>query len=150
MTVSNHAFNTAPNLLNRDFHADGLDQKWAGNTSYVWTREGWLYLAVILELHSRRVVGWAFSNRMQRDLAIRALEMAIAFRVPPKGCMQHTARGGQYCAHDYRKLMRQHGFQVSMSGKGTYYDNSAVETFFTTIKAELIWRRSWHTRKEAQ
>lgn len=149
-TDSNHAFNIAPNLLNRDFHADRPNQKWAGDISYVWTREGWLYLAVILDLHSRRVIGWAVSNRMKRDLAIRALKMAVALRQQPKGCIHHTDRGSQYCSHDYQKLLRQHGFQVSMSGKGNCYDNSAVETFFKTIKAEMLWRRSWPTRREAE
>ncbi|MFC6638967.1 IS3 family transposase [Sulfitobacter sediminilitoris] len=149
-TDSNHAFNIAPNLLNRDFAANEPNRKWAGDISYVWTREGWLYLAVILDLHSRRVIGWAVSNRMKRDLAIRALQMAVALRQPPKGCIHHTDRGSQYCSHDYQKLLRQHGFQVSMSGKGNCYDNSAVETFFKTIKAELIWRRSWQTRRDAE
>ncbi|THD70849.1 IS3 family transposase, partial [Thalassobius vesicularis] len=146
-TDSNHAFNIAPNLLDRDFRADRPNQKWAGDISYVWTREGWLYLAVILDLHSRRVIGWAVSNRMKRDLAIRALNMAVALRQPPKGCIHHTDRGSQYCSHDYQKILRQHGFRVSMSGKGNCYDNSAVETFFKTIKAELIWRHSWPTRR---
>jgi len=149
-TDSNHAFNIAPNLLNRDFAADGPNRKWAGDISYVWTREGWLYLAVILDLHSRRVIGWAVSNRMKRDLAIRALQMAVALRQPPMGCIHHTDRGSQYCSHDYQKLLRQHGFKVSMSGKGNCYDNSAVETFFKTIKAEMIWRRSWQTRRDAE
>ena len=81
------------NLLDRDFNADAPNQKWAGDISYIWTREGWLYLAVILDLHSRRVIGWAVSNRMKRDLAISALKMAIAFRSPPKGCIHHTDRG---------------------------------------------------------
>ncbi len=81
--------------------------------SYVWTREGWLYLAVILDLHSRRVIGWAASNRMTRDLAIRALKMAIAIRSPPKGCIHHTDRGSQYCSHDYQKILRKNGFKVS-------------------------------------
>ena len=94
-TDSNHKFNIAPNLLDRDFNADAPNQKWAGDISYIWTREGWLYLAVILDLHSRRVVGWAVSNRMKRDLAIRALKMAIAFRQPPKDCIHHTDRGSQ-------------------------------------------------------
>lgn len=149
-TDSNHSFNIAPNLLDRDFAADRPNQKWAGDISYVWTREGWLYLAVILDLHSRRVIGWAVSNRMKRDLAIRALNMAIALRQPPKGCIHHTDRGSQYCSHDYQKLLRQNGFQVSMSGKGNCYDNAAVETFFKTIKAELLWQRSWRTRRDAE
>ncbi len=107
-------------------------------------------MAVILDLHSRRVISWAVSNRMKRDLAIRALRMAVALRQPPKGRIHHTDRGSQYCSQDYQKLLRQHGFKVSMSGKGNCYDNSAVETFFKTIKAELIWRRSWQTRQQAE
>jgi len=83
-------------------------------------------------------IGWAVSNRMKRDLAIRALNMAIALRRPPKGCIHHSDRGSQYCSHDYQKILRQHGFKVSMSGKGNCYDNAAMETFFKTIKAELI------------
>ena len=121
--------------------------------------------AVILYLHSRRVIGWApsrqiwlcqiacramVSNRMQRDLAIRALKMAIALRSPPKGCIFHSDRGSQYCSHDYQKILREHGFRASMSGKGNCYDNAAVETFFKTIKAEMIWRRSWATRRQAE
>ena len=164
-TDSDHKFNIAPNLLDRDFVAERPNQKWAGDISYVWTREGWLYLAVIMDLHARRVIGWAVSNRMKRDLAIRARNMAIAFRTPPKACIHHKDRGSQYCSHDYQKILRQHGFQVSplgrfcrakspagqwMSGKGDCYDNAAVETFFKTIKAELIWRRSWETRRQAE
>ena len=121
-TDSDHKFNIAPNLLDRDFNADAPNQKWAGGIRYIWTREGWLYLAVILDLHSRRVIGWAVGNHMKRDLAIRALKMAIAFRSPPKGCIHHTDRGSQYCSHDYQKILRQNGFKVSMSGKGNCYD----------------------------
>jgi putative transposase len=114
----------------------GCAAKWAGDISYIWAREGWLYLAVILHLHSRRVIGWAVSNRMKRGLAIRALKMATALRLPPKGCIFHSDRGSQYCSHDYQKILREHGFKVSMGGKGNCYDNAAVETFFKTIKAE--------------
>jgi putative transposase len=149
-TDSNHAFGIAPNLLDRDFSADGPNQKWAGDISYILTSEGWLYLAVILDLYSRRVIGWAVSNRMKRDLAIRALEMAMALRQPPKGCIHHTDRGSQYCSNDYQKLLKKYDFEVSMSGKGNYYDNSMVETFFKSIKAELIWRNRWETRRQAE
>jgi transposase InsO family protein len=168
-TDSNHKFNIASNLLNRDFFAEKPNQKWAGDISYIWTREGWLYLAVILDLHSRRVIGWAVSNRMKRDLAIRALDMAVALREPPSGCIHHSDRGSQYCSHDYQKRLRQHGLKVSMSGKGNCYEfkqvrasgskdpgdhlkaqNAVVETFFKTIKAELIWRQSWKTRRQAE
>ena len=149
-TDSNHSFNIAPNLLDGDFSATAPNQKWAGDISYIWTREGWLYLAVIIDLYSRRVVGWAVSNRMKRDLAIRALEMAINLRRPPPNCIHHTDRGSQYCSHDYQKLLRQYGFKVSMSGKGNCYDNAVVETFFKTIKAELLWQQSWKTRHAAE
>ncbi|WP_093741852.1 IS3 family transposase [Sulfitobacter delicatus] len=149
-TDSNHAFNIAPNLLDQDFSADGPNQKWAGDISYIWTSEGWLYLAVIIDLYSRRVIGWAVSNRMKRDLAIRTLDMAVALRQPPEGCIHHTDRGSQYCSHDYQKRLSKHGFKVSMSGKGNCYDNSMVETFFKSIKAELIWRNRWETRRQAE
>ncbi len=131
---------------------------------------------MILDLHSRRVIGWAVSNRMKRYLAIRALKMAIASRSPPHGCIFHSDRGSQYCSHDYQKILHEHGFQVSMSGKGNCYDramgaigsspmaraavlrreNSPLDcflillTFFKTIKAELIWRRTWETRRQAE
>ena len=109
-----------------------------------------MYLAVILDLHSRRVIGWSVSNRMKRDLAIRALNMTIAFGQPPKGCTHHTDRGSQYCSHDYQKIFRQNGVKVSMSGEGNCYDNAAVETFFKTVKAELIWRQPWETRRKVE
>ena len=149
-TDSTHNLNIAPNLLDRDFHADAPNQKWVGDISYIWTREGWLYLAVVIDLYSRRVIGWVVSNRMKKDLAIRALGMAINLRKPPKGCLHHTDRGSQYCSHDYQKILRKHGFKVSMSGKGNCYDNSVAETFFKTLKAELIWRHTWHTRRQAE
>jgi putative transposase len=162
-TDSNHTFNIAPNLLDQDFSADGPNQKWAGDISYIWTSEGWLYLAVILDLYSRRVIGWAVSNRMKKDLAIRALDMAVALRQPAEDCIHHTDRGSQYCSNEYQKHLSKHGFKVSpshackhalpgqwMSGKGNCYDNSMVETFFKSIKAELIWRNRWDTRRQAK
>lgn len=149
-TDSDHAFNIAPNLLQQDFTASGPNQKWAGDITYVWTREGWVYLAVIIDLFSRRVIGWAISNRMKQDLALRAPYMAIAIRRPPPDCVHHTDRVSQYCAHDHQKLLRKHGFKVSMSGKGNCYDNSAAESFFKSLKAELVWRRNWQTRREVE
>jgi putative transposase len=105
---------------------------------------------VIIDLYSRRVIGWAVSNRMKRDLAIKALGMVVGLRKPPKGCIHHTDRGSQYCSGDYQKSPKQHGFLVSMSGKGNCYDNSMVETFFKSLKAELIWRQKWATRRQAE
>ena len=136
-TDSNHSFNIAPNLLNRDFHADQPNQKWAGDISYVSTREGWLYLAVILDLHSRRVIGWAVSNRMKRDLAVRALKMAVALRQPPKGCIHHTDRGSQYCSHDYQKLLRQHGL-VSISPSWTMRHSAQHQRSKRIISGDVL------------
>ncbi len=146
-TDSNHHFNIAPNWLDRNFHSDQPNVKWAGDITYIWTAEGWLYLAVMIDLHSRRGVGWATSNRVNRDLALQALNNAVAFRNPPQDCLHHTDRGSQYCSNDYQKRLRDLGFKVSMSGRGNCYDNAAVETFFKTLKAELIWRHTWATRQ---
>ena len=147
-TDSHHRFNIAPNVLDRNFTAHVPNQKWAGDISYIWTTEGWLYLAVMIDLHSRRVIGWAVSNRLKRDLALQALDRAAALRNPPPGCIHHTDRGSQYCSHDYQNRLRQLGLTASMSGKGNCYDNAAVETFFKTLKAELIWRHTWTTRDQ--
>lgn len=149
-TDSNHRLGVAANWLDGDFVAAAPNQKWAGDITYIWTLEGWLYLAVILDLHSRRVVGWAVSDRMKKGLAIRALEMAVRLRNPPPGCMFHSDRGSQYCSYDYQKKLQAYGLQPSMSGKGNCYDNSAVETFFKSLKAELIWRQKWPTRHQAK
>lgn len=149
-TNSNHSLGIAPNLLDGDFIADAPNRKWAGDITYIWTHEGWLYLAVILDLHSRRVVGWAVSDRMKKDLAIRALDMAVNLRRPAKDCIFHSDRGSQYCAYDYQKKLQKYELTPSMSGKGNCYDNAAVETFFKSLKAELIWRQSWPTRRQTE
>ncbi|MBB6261634.1 transposase InsO family protein [Paenochrobactrum gallinarii] len=147
-TDSNHTFNIAPNLLDQDFSADKPNQKWAGDISYLWTREGWQYLAVIIDLHSRRIVGWVVSDSLKQDLAMQALNRAIALRNPELGCIHHKDLGSQYCAYDYQKQLRQLKFQVLMSGKGNCWDNAVSETFIKTLSAEQIWRYSWQTRKQ--
>ena len=96
------------------------------------------------------MIGWAVSDRLKRDLALRALKMAIALRSPPRGCIFHSDGGSQYCSHEYQKILRDHGLQSSLSGKGICHDNAIVETFFKTIKAELLWRRTWETRRQAE
>ncbi len=145
-TDSKHGFPFAENRLERDFTASAPDQKWVSDISYIWTREGWLYLAVVIDLFSRKIIGWATSDRLKHDLALRALQMAILRRRPPAGCIHHSDRGSQYCAYDYQKLLKAHGLKPSMSGKGNCYDNAACESFFKTIKAELIWRGQWLKR----
>lgn len=149
-TDSLHGLTIAPNLLAQDFAATACNQKWAGDISYIWTNEGWVYLAVIIDLYSRRVIGWAVSDRLKRDLALRALDMAIAHRKPPQGVIHHTDRGSQYCSSEYQMRLKRLGFKVSMSGKGNCFDNAAVETFFKTLKAELIWRHIWQTRRQVE
>ena len=149
-TDSTHAWPIAPNLLDRDFAAEAPDQKWSADISYIWTAEGWLYLAVLIDLFSRRVVGWAVSDRLKKDLALRALRMALVTRRPPRGLIHHSDRGSQYCSIDYQAVLKKHGLLISMSGKGNCYYNAVVETFFKTIKSELIWPVAWRTRNQTE
>ncbi|KQT63315.1 transposase [Aureimonas sp. Leaf427] len=148
-TDSLHAFPVAPNLLDQDFTATGPNRKWGADISYVWTREGWLYLAVVIDLFARRVVGWATGDRLHKELALSALRRAITVRRPPAGLVHHADRGSQYCSLDYQAELRRHGIRISMSGKGNCYDNAMVETFFKTLKAELVWRAAFQNRAEA-
>jgi putative transposase len=148
-TDSDHGGPIAANLLDQDFSAAGPDRKWGVDISYVWTAEGWLYLAIVLDLFSRRIVSWATSDRLKRDLALEALRRAIALRQPEPGLIHHSDRGSQYCSHDYRRLLKDQGMVPSMSGKGNCYDNAMVETVFKTIKSELVWRTSFQTRNQA-
>ena len=148
-TQSNHEYPVAPNLLNRDFVAKKRDQRWAGDITFVWTREGWLYLAVILDLFSRRVVGWATSNRIDRYLALRALTMALDGRDPQENLLHHSDRGSQYACRDYRRELRDRGISCSMSRKGDCWDNAVVESFFATLKTELIHHEDFLTRRQA-
>lgn len=149
-TDSDHGGPVAPNILDQDFSCDGPDQKWGVDISYIWTNEGWLYLAIVVDLYSRRIVGWAASNRMKKDLALKALRRAIVLRNPPAGLIHHSDRGSQYCSDDYRRELRKYGFIASMSGKGNCYDNAMVETVFKTIKAELVWTTIFQTRHAAE
>ena len=149
-TDSKHKGRIAPNLLAQDFSADGPDQKWAADISYVWTAEGWLYLALVLDLFSRRIIGFAMSSRMKKGLAIAALRKALMIRQPGKGLIHHSDRGSQYASDEYQRLLGSNGMVQSMSGKGNCYDNAMVETVFKTIKSELVWRYSWQSRFEAE
>ena len=149
-TDSDHGGPVATNVLDQDFTATAPDQKWGVDISYVWTAEGWLYLAIVLDLFSRKIVGWQMSDRMKRGLAMDALQRAIDIRRPPPGLIHHSDRGSQYCSDDYRRMLRNNGFIASMSGRGNCYDNAMVETVFKTIKSELIWRTAFTTRNEAR
>lgn len=149
-TDSQHTWPVAPNIIAQDFAAAGPDEKWGVDISYVWTREGWLYLAVVIDLFSRRVIGWAVSDRLHRRLALVALRKALAIRRPPEGLIHHSDRGSQYYSIDYQAELHRHGIRISMSGKGNCYDNAMVETFFQTLKAEMVWRTIFYTRAQAE
>ena len=199
-TDSHHAWPVAPNLLDQDFTATGPDKKWGADISYVWTREGWLYLAVVIDLFARRVVGWATGERLHRDLALSALRKALAMRRPAATSLampaamaaqnrrrsSRPATGGrpgdsngplpdrsdrrfrmviatsfvmvlrrplesaQYCSIDYQAELNKHGILISMSGKGNCYDNAMVETFFKTLRAELIRGKIYRSKEEAR
>lgn len=148
-TDSLHAFPVAPNLLDQDFAAAGPNQKWGADISYVWTREGWLYLAVVTDLFARRDVGWATSDRLHTQLPLSALRRAIALRRPAAGLVHHTNRGSQYCSLDDQAELWRHSVLISMSGKANCFDNAMVETFFKTLKSELVWRTVFQSRAEA-
>ena len=149
-TDSDHGGPVAPNVLDQDFTAEAPNQKWGVDISYIWTAEGWLYLAVVVDLFSRRIVGWAVSDRMKKDLAMTALKRAIVMRRPPKGIIHHSDRGSQYCSTEYQKVLTDNGFVISMSGKGNCYDNAMVETVFKTLKSELVWRTIFLSRHQAE
>ena len=135
-TDSKHSYPVAPNLLNRDFSAQSPDEKWLCDITYIATREGWLYMATVLDVYSRRVVGWAMDKHMDAELVERALQMAASHRRPDAGVLHHSDRGSQYAAHDYQKLLGAHKMVCSMSRKGDCYDNAMMESFFSTLKSE--------------
>jgi putative transposase len=151
-TDSNHAEPIAPNLLARQFdvHGVAINRVWVADMTYIPTREGWLYLATVLDLGSRRCVGWAMHDTLETDLPLRALRMACEARHPARGLMHHSDRGSQYAAREYRAELTAHGMVASMSGKGDCYDNAVAESFFATLEFELIMQHDWETKDEAR
>jgi transposase InsO family protein len=149
-TDSDHAMPVASNILARDFSASAPNQKWVGDITYIPTREGWLYLATLLDLFSRRVVGWSMSDRMPTSLPLAALEMALRMRRPPRGLVHHTDRGSQYASAEYQSALAKHGLVASMSRKGNCWDNAVAESFFATLKVELVRDADFATRAEAR
>ena len=147
-TQSKHNLPVADNLLKQDFTASQPNQKWAGDITYLWTNEGWYYLAVVLDLYSRKVIGWAMSERMTAHLVCDALTMALFRRKHPKSVIVHTDRGSQSCSHDYQTLLREHGLICSMSAKGCCYDNACSESFFHSLKVEAIHGERFETRQQ--
>ena len=149
-TKANPAHPVAPNLLNRAFMAEKPNQKWTSDITYIRTKEGWLYLAVVLDLFSRRIVGWAMSTRITSDLVINALKMAIKQRKPDAGLLHHSDRGSQYTGKSYRKLLAANEMLVSMSRKGNCWDNAPTESFFSTLKREQVHHTYYKTRDLAR
>jgi putative transposase len=147
-TAANPKHAVEPNVLARDFTATRPDERWVTDITYVWTDEGWCYLAVILDLFSRAVVGWALDATLATTLPLRALDAAVRRRRPEAGLMHHSDRGCQYTSADYRSALAELGVTVSMSRKGNCWDNAVAESFFATIKTELVHQKRWTSRLE--
>ena len=138
------------NLLQQDFTATEINHRWACDVTYVGTSQGFLYLAVVMDLYSRRIVGWSMSRRINRHLTLDALQMALSYRHPKGGLIHHSDQGAQYLSNDYQLLLKRYGITCSMSRRGNCYDNAAVESFFSLLKRERIYRRHYRTRDEAR
>jgi putative transposase len=149
-TDSGHDFPIAPNLLGRNFSAAGRNQIWLADITYIETGQGWLYLAAVLELYSRRIVGWAMADHLRAELPLAALRMAIKEQRPDPGLIHHSDRGVQYASAEYRQTLQTAGFLASMSRKADCYDNAPMESFFHTLKTELVHHRQFETRNEAE
>jgi transposase InsO family protein len=149
-TDSAHGRPVAPNVLDRQFTAAEPNRKWAGDITYIPTDEGWLYLAGVIDLHSRRIVGWSMGDHMQTDLVADALSMALARRQPGAGLLHHSDRGVQYASDAYQSMLLDHGIQGSMSGKGDCWDNAVMESFWATLKTELVHQEHYATREQAR
>jgi putative transposase len=149
-TDSKHNLPVAPNLLNREFEVAVPDQVYVSDITYIWTSEGWLYLAIVLDLFSRQVVGWSLNSRMSRRLVMDALQMAIWRRRPASGLLFHSDRGSQYCSADFQKMLKKHKMISSMSRKGNCWDNAVAESFFGSLKTERVFFSNYTTRDEAR
>ncbi len=149
-TDSRHNFAISANVLARRFAVTRPNAAWVTDITYIWTLEGWLYLAVILDLFSRRIVGWSMSERIDRQLVVDCLQMALAHRQPSDGLIHHSDRGSQYASHDYQRLLADHRIVGSMSRRGDCWDNAVAESFFATLKTELVYQSHWQTRAAAR
>ena len=149
-TKRNKAHRVAPNRLKRDFSAERVDQKWLADITYIPTAEGWLYLAAILDLFSRRIVGWAMAKRMTTDLTLAALSMALGQRRPGADLIHHSDQGSQYTADRYQQVLKDHSILPSMNSVGSWYDNAPMESFFGTLKRERVHHCAYQTRNEAR
>jgi putative transposase len=149
-TNSSHKLPVAENLLNQNFDIDKPGSVWVTDITYVDTLEGWMYLATVKDIYTKEIVGWATADNMKADLCINALKNAIARHRPQRGLIHHSDRGVQYCSKDYQEYLSKNGIICSMSRKGNCYDNACAETFFSTIKCELLYHKRYITREEAR
>jgi len=149
-TNSKHDLPVAENLLNRAFHQEAPNRVWVSDITYVPTREGWLYLATVLDLFSRKIVGWAMAGKMTTSLVIDALQMAVLRRSPPPGLVHHSDRGSQYASNDYQQMLADHQMVCSMSRKRNCWDNAVMESFYRSLKTELIYHEDFHSRLDAR
>jgi putative transposase len=149
-TDSNHVHPIAENVLARNFEAMGPNEKWTTDITYIWTAEGWLYLAVVMDLYSRRIVGWSTADHLETTLCLDALSMALGHRTGVEGLIHHSDRGVQYASIRYREALAARGIECSMSRRANCWDNAVAESFFGTFKNELIYRRPWLTREDAR
>jgi len=149
-TDSKHDFPVAENLLNQQFQVDQPNRVWVADLTYIRTRQGWLYLAAVMDLYSRKIVGWSTAASMPTALVRSALQIALQQRQPPQGLLLHSDRGSQYASGAYQDLLREHGIQCSMSRKGNCWDNAVMERFFLNLKMERVWQRDYANRAEAQ
>jgi putative transposase len=149
-TNSKHKYSVAPNVLNREFQAEKPNQKWVADITYIQTKEGWLYLAGVLDLFSRKIVGWDMSSQIDGTLVENALRMALFQRRPDQGLLHHSDRGSQYASHQIRNILAANQILVSMSGKGNCYDNAVMESFWGTLKNEWVHQQKYQTRSQAR
>ena len=149
-TNSDHDHPIAENVLDRNFEASRPNEKWTTDITYVFTGEGWLYLAVVMDLFSRRIVGWSTADHLKTGLCLDALKMALDHRTSVEGLLHHSDRGVQYASDRYRKALAAAGIECSMSRRANCWDNAVAESFFGTLKNELVYRRPWSTREEAR
>ena len=149
-TDSNHNLPIAPNILDRDFYASNKDEKYVGDITYISTGEGWLYLATVIDLYSRKVVGWSMDDTMKVSLVNNALNMALRHRTPKKGLIWHTDRGSQYASYSHKDLLEKYNITQSMSRKGNCWDNAVAESFFKSLKNELVYQTVFYTKKQAK
>jgi putative transposase len=149
-TDSNHRLPVAPNVVKRDFTAKSPNRLWCSDITYLWTEEGWLYLAAIIDVFTRKVVGWAMRDRLTLPLALEAIEMAVQRQKPHKGLVHHSDRGCQYAAREYQKVLNYHGMVASMSRKGQCWDNALAESFFHTLKTEHVYHERFATKAQAR